>query len=94
MLEKLKQQAMQRGMKLLTNPTVMKMMADPRFMNAITKSFEIKGKIQSEIDGHLRRVATALNLATKQEIAELHDTLRRIEHRCGDLERRVEPTEQ
>jgi len=50
MLDKLKQEAMRQGMKLLSNPKVMKMMADPRLMNAISQGFAIKGRIQTEIE--------------------------------------------
>ena len=50
MLEKLKQEAMRQGMKLLSNPKVMKMMADPRLMNAISQGFAIKGRMYLSFD--------------------------------------------
>ena len=89
MIDKLKQEAMRRGMKLLTNPKVMKLMADPRFMNAVTRGLEFKGRIQSEVDGRLRAMADMLNLATKEEVANMQQNLRQVEARFGDLERKV-----
>ena len=90
MIDKLKQEAMRRGMRLLSSPKVMKLMADPRFMNAVTRGLEFKGRIQSEVDGKLRMMADMLNLATKEEVANMQQNLRQVEARFGDLERKVE----
>jgi len=89
MMDKIKQQVMRHGMKLLTNPKVMKMMADPRVMNAITQGFAIKGQIQSQIEGTLRQVASVLNLATKEDIENLRRTLHQVEDSVNDLERKL-----
>ena len=88
MIEKIKQEAMRRGMKLLTNPKVAKMMADPRFMSAITKGYELRGKVQSNLDCKLRTVASVLNLATKADLDSMQATLNRVQRRCEELERR------
>lgn len=89
MFDKLKQSAMEQGMKLMTNSHVMKLMADPRLMNALMKSVEFKGKLQSDVEARLRSVASALNLATKEDVASLEQTLRKVETRFGDLEAKV-----
>ena len=90
MIDKLKQTAMREGMKLLSNPKVMKLMADPRFMNYIMKGMELRGRIQSSVDSKLRLVATMLNLATKEELANIQRNLRQVEARFGDLRRKVD----
>ncbi|MCC6747341.1 MAG: hypothetical protein IT371_06760 [Deltaproteobacteria bacterium] len=89
MMDKLKQEAMRRGMKLMTNPRVMKLMADPRFMNAISQGFALKGRIQSEIDARLRTVAGALHLATKDDVETLQRTVRQMESSMNSLEKKV-----
>jgi hypothetical protein len=89
MLDKIKATAMQQGMKLLSNPRVMKLMADPRFMNALMKGLQFKGKLQSDFEERVRGVATALNLATKDDVATLEQTLRQVEHKYADLEAKV-----
>ncbi len=86
MFSKFKQEAMRQGMKMLSSPKVMKFMADPRFMNAITKGMEFKGRLDSEIDGKLSTLAATLNLATKKEVESLQRTLRKVERRCRELE--------
>ena len=91
MIDKLKQEMMRRGMRMMTNPKVMKMMADPRVLNAITQGFAIKGQIQSQIEGTLRHVATVLNLATQEDIENLRRTLDQVEDSVSSLERKVAP---
>lgn len=98
MFQKIKQQALRHGMKLLSDPKVAQWMADPRFLAAITKALELKGLIQSEIDSRLRSVACLLNLATRADLNEVehnikHDlerTLRDVVARCDALERRAD----
>jgi polyhydroxyalkanoate synthesis regulator phasin len=89
MLDKLKQEAMRQGMKLLSNPKVMKMMADPRLMNAISQGFAIKGRIQSEIESRLRVVAGALNLATREDVEHLRSTVDQMQQSVSHLERKL-----
>ena len=89
MLEKLKQEAMRQGMKLLSNPKVMKMMADPRLMNAISQGFAIKGRIQTEIETRLRDVAGALNLATREDVESLRSTIDQMQQSVSHLERKL-----
>ena len=98
MLDKLKQQAMRQAMRLLSNPKVAQMVADPRLMTAITKGLEIKGLVQREIEGKVRAAASALHLATRTDLddvaqrvkQDLRRDLRELEQRCGALERRAE----
>ena len=98
MFEKIKQQAMHNGMKLLSNPKVAQMMADPRFLSAITRGLEIKGMVQSEIEGRFRAMAASLQIATRSDLSELAQSvkqdlrrdMRDLEVRCGDLERKAE----
>ncbi len=89
MLEKLKEQAMRQGFKLIANPKVMKMMTDPRVIGAITQGFALKGRVQSEIDQKLRWVANQLNLATKEEIESLRFTVNQMESSMDYLEQRI-----
>jgi polyhydroxyalkanoate synthesis regulator phasin len=89
MIDKIRQEMMRRGMKLMTNPKVMKAMADPRVMSAITQGFALKGQIQSQIEGTLRQVAAALNLATKEDVENLRRTLSQVEDSVSDLERKL-----
>ncbi len=90
MIDKIRQEVMRRGMQLMTNPKVMKAMADPRVMTAITQGFALKGQIQSQIEGTLRQVAGLLNLATKEDVENLRRTLSQVEDSLSDLERKLD----
>lgn len=94
MLEKLRQEALRRGMRLLSNPSVARMMADPRLLGAITKGLELKGRVESEFDRKVGGVASVLRLATRGDLTQLEQslegTLRRVEARCGAIERRID----
>ena len=89
MIDKIRQEMMRKGMQLITNPKVMKMMADPRVMNAITQGFALKGQIQSHVEGTMRSVASALNLATREDVENLRRSLAEMEDAVSNLERRV-----
>ena len=65
-----KKQMMERGMKA---------MQDPRVMKAMAKGFEMKGKVQQNIDTRVESMANSLNLATKAEVRELKRNLRKME---------------
>ena len=86
MMNKIKEEAMKRGMKLMTNPKVMKAMADPRFMNALSKGFQMRGQLQGTVDNALKTVAEKLNLATKDDLTKLQRTLQRMESKVTTLQ--------
>ncbi len=88
-MNKIKEEAMKRGMKLMTNPKVMKVMADPRFMNALSKGFQMRGQLQGTVDTALKSVASKLNLATKDEVTNLQRTVQRMESKVSTLQERV-----
>ncbi len=97
MLDKLKQRLMRESMKMLSNPKVAGYMADPRFLTAITKGLELKGMIESEIDSRLKTVTSALNLASRSDLADIErhikydmeQSQRELNKRCEALERKV-----
>ncbi|MFH1131607.1 MAG: hypothetical protein V1754_09740 [Pseudomonadota bacterium] len=89
MMEKLMQEAMKRGMKIMSNPTVMRFMADPRFMTAISKGFQIKAQIQEGIDSTLHSIADKLNLATKRDVETLQRSISHVESTLSSLHRKA-----
>ena len=92
MIDRLKQEAMQRGMKLMSNPRVMKVMADPRVMKMIMQAFQLRGRVQAHIQGQTERLARTLGLATKEEVSSLKATLRSLEGSLCSLEQKVDAT--
>src|SRR5262245_23824051 len=90
MLDKLKHVAMQRGMKLLSNPQVMKVMADPRVMKLVMQAFQARGKVRTHLDERSAQVAKVLGFATKEEVATLRATIRKLEGTLSNLEQKVD----
>lgn len=74
---------MKQGTKMLQDPRVMKVLQDPRVMKAVSKGFEIKGKVQQQFDASVENMANNLNLATKAEVRELKRTIRKLERELG-----------
>lgn len=75
----LKKTLMSRGMKFMQDPRVVEFMQDPRVMKAMSKGFEIKGKVQQGFDSRAERLAETFNFATKAEVRELKRTIRKLE---------------
>jgi hypothetical protein len=90
MLDKLKQEALRNGMKLIANPRVMKMLSDPRFMEALNQFFAIKGQLQSELESKFRQLAGMLNLATREEVETLRQSLTEVESCMTHLQKKVD----
>ena len=81
MFLKLKQQALQNGLKLLSNPNIMKLMADPRVMGALMRTIEFRGKVQSDFEDAMRKLAGRLNLVTRDDLSTIEQSVRDLEAR-------------
>jgi TolA-binding protein len=92
MIDRLKKEVLKRGVKLLSNPSFMRTIADPRVMRAISQAFAVRGRIQSEADAVLRSAARFFNVATVEDIRDLKRTLRQMESAVSRLERRIGET--
>lgn len=68
-----------RGLQLIQDPRVAKLMADERVMRALMRAVKLRGQAQDRIDEGIDSIARTLNLATKREIRELKRELRRVE---------------
>lgn len=66
-------------MKLMQDPRVGKLMQDERVMKAAMQAFQLRGKVQEQIDARVESVAKSLGLVTKAEVRELKRTVRRLE---------------
>ena len=85
MIDQIKKAAINQAMKLMTNPKVGKLLSDPRFMNAISKGFEVHGQIRGQVEGHLRRLADSLNLVSKEELSNLDRKINQVKTGLDDL---------
>lgn len=90
MFEKLKKQALRRGMKMMSHPKFMRAMADPRVMKAISEGFAIHGRVKGEMDDAFQKAARFFNVATNEDVKELKRTLRQMEHLVDRMERKLD----
>jgi hypothetical protein len=89
----LKKLVMERGMKLMGDPRVMKLMSNPKVMNVVMKGFQLRGKAQATIDARVKSLARTLKLATREEVAELKQTIRTLEAALKQVQAEVEKAE-
>jgi cell division FtsZ-interacting protein ZapD len=83
----LKKSLLEQGMKLISNPRVMKVVQDERVLKAMMQMMQVPGKVQSFTADQIERLAKTLNLATEDEVKDLQRTVRRLEEELSRIER-------
>ena len=81
---------MNRAAKLLQDPRVARLMQDERVLKVAMEAFQLRGKVQAEVDRRVGTVAKALNLATSSELRDLKRTVRKLERELGDARTALE----
>ena len=75
----------QQGLKLLSHPSVMKVMQDERIMKALVTAMALPGKAQTFARDQLENVAKVMDLATEAEVRDLRRTVRKLEDEMAQL---------
>jgi cobyrinic acid a,c-diamide synthase len=75
----LKSRVMKKGMELIQDPRVARVVRDERVMKVAMQAFQLRGKVQEEIDHRVEGVAKSLGLVTKNEVRELKRTIKKLE---------------
>jgi hypothetical protein len=75
----LRDEVLKRGMKLMEDPRAQKLMQDERVMKVATQAFQLRGKVQDEIDQRVEKVAKSLGLVTKNDVRDLKRTIKKLE---------------
>lgn len=83
----LKKTLMKRGMKLMTDPRVVKIMQDERVMKAVMQMMSVPGRVQTFTNDQVERLAKAMSLATEDEVKDLKRQIRRLEEEVARLEK-------
>ena len=63
----------------MEDPRVGKLMQDERVMKVATQAFQLRGKVQDEIDQRVEKVAKSLGLVTKNDVRDLKRTIKKLE---------------
>lgn len=74
-----KSRVMKKGFELLQDPRAQKVMQDERVTKVAMQAFQLRGKVQEEIDSRVETVAKSLGLVTKNEVRELKRTIKKLE---------------
>lgn len=85
----LKDKLMSEGMKLAANPAVAKLMQDPRFLRLVMQAMSMPGKMSTFTTEQRAHFASAMGLATEEEVRDLKRTVAALERAVGVLERTV-----
>jgi hypothetical protein len=82
----IKQSLMQQGMKLMSDPRVVKIMQDERVLKALMQMMSVPGKVQTFTNEQVERLAKAMSLATEDEVKDLKRQVRRLEEEIARME--------
>lgn len=75
----LKKTLMKQGMKLMSDPRVVKLMQDERVMKAVMAAMSVPGKAQAFAKEQVESIAKSMALATEGEVKDLRRTVRKLE---------------
>lgn len=86
-MSSLKKTLMQKGMQLMADPRVQKVMQDERVMKALMTAMSVPGKAQNIAREQLENVAKAMALATEGEVKDLRRTVRKLEEELARMKK-------
>ncbi len=82
-----KKTLMQQGLRLMSDPRVMKLMQDERVMKAVMAAMAVPGKVQTFTSDQVEKIVKAMDLATEDEVKDLRRTVRRLEEDLTRMQR-------
>jgi hypothetical protein len=83
----LKQSLMGKGMKLMNDPRVMKLVQSEQFMKAVVTALSMPDKIDGFTKEQGERLAKKMSLATADEVKDLKRAVRALEAEVAELKR-------
>jgi hypothetical protein len=75
----IKEEMMKRGMQVMSDPRVGKLMQNPQFMKLLVALMQVPGKVNSFTNEQAKLLATTLRLATHEEVKELERRVKKLE---------------
>lgn len=79
-----------RGMQLMGDPRVAKLMQNEQIMKALMTFMEVSGKVNTFTNEQSERLARTMRLATAHEVKELRRTLKNLEAEVTRLRKQVD----
>jgi hypothetical protein len=84
-MSSLKKTLMQKGMKLMSDPRILKLMQDERVMKAVMAAMSVPGRAQTLAKEQLESLARSMALATESEVKDLRRTVRKLEEEMSRM---------
>jgi hypothetical protein len=81
----IKDEVMKRGMQMMSDPRVAKLMQNPQFMKLMMAAIQVPGKVNSFTNEQAKVLAGALRLATAEEVKDLSRTVKKLEREVAKL---------
>jgi hypothetical protein len=81
-----------RGLQLMSDPRVLKLMQNEQFMKAMMAVMQGVGKVNSFTTEQTERFAKSMRLATSQEVKDLKRTVKNLENEVARLRKQIEDT--
>jgi len=75
----IKEEMMKRGMQVMSDPRVGKLMQNPQFMKLLVALMQVPGKVNSFTNEQAKLLGGALRLATAEEVKELERRVKKLE---------------
>ena len=88
--EKIKKRLVDEATKFMASERGQKIMQNPQIMQALMKVIEVRSKVQSNIDETVKSLQKALNLATREDLRKLDETLDDLRQKLDLLRQQTE----
>ena len=84
-MSSLRNRLLKQGMKWMSDPRVVRLMQDERFMKLMMLALSVPGKAQTFARERVETLARAMALATEGEVKDLRRTVRKLEDELRQL---------
>jgi len=85
----IKDEVLKRGMQMMSDPRVAKLMQNPQFMKVMMAAIQVPGKVNTFTNEQAKVLASALRLATAEDVKELQRSVKRVERQLAKLEDQI-----
>lgn len=75
----IKEEMMKRGMQVMSDPRVGKLMQNPQFMKVLMALMQVPGKVNSFTNEQAKLLGSTLRLATVEDLKELKRRVKKLE---------------
>lgn len=85
----IKDEMLKRGMQMMSDPRVAKLMQNPQFMKVMMAAMQVPGKVNTFTNEQAKVLASALRLATAEDVKDLQRAVKRLERQMAKLEDQI-----